>query len=57
MHSTDESFGRYYWVDGDDLRKVYVAAFPGNDLAMGFNGTEKAKQLILFLLRGRDDWI
>jgi integrase len=43
MHSTDESFGRYYWVDGDDLRKVYEETCPGNELATGFDINKKAK--------------
>jgi hypothetical protein len=43
MHSTDESFGRYYWVDGDDLRRVYMETSPGNELAMDIKRTEKAK--------------
>ena len=33
MHSTDRSFERYFWQEGDDLRKIYDTTLPGQKLA------------------------
>jgi integrase len=36
MHSTDRSFERYFWQEGDDLRKIYDTTLPGQKLAKDF---------------------
>jgi integrase len=36
MHSTDKSFERYFWQEGDDLRKIYSNTQAGQKLAKDF---------------------